>query len=93
MVYHARKELLSYFNEIRISNQQPESRYREFSRSSELFCSWRFLENFFLLKTQNKILLPNIELVFYHVRGVAPKNGPKVKKVDLETKKTTLKME
>ena len=33
---------------------------------------------------------PNIQLVFLHLGGVAPKKGPKVKKVDPETKKMTL---
>ena len=32
-------------------------------------------------------------MVFYLKRGVAPKNGPKVKKVGPNTKKTTLKLE
>ena len=30
---------------------------------------------------QDKILHPNIQLVFFHLGDVAPKNGPKVKKV------------
>ena len=41
----------------------------------------------------HKILHPNIEFAFYHLGGVAPKKGLKVKKVDPETKKTTLKLE
>ena len=32
-------------------------------------------------------------MVFFFKRGVAPKNGPKVKKVGPKTKKTTLKLE
>ena len=29
---------------------------------------------------QDKILHPNIQLLFFHLGDVAPKNGPKVKK-------------
>ena len=32
-------------------------------------------------------------MVFFSEEGVAPKNGPKVKKVGPNTKKTTLKLE
>ena len=66
---------------------------------SKIFRVWRaflFLEifgKFFFLLLQDKINFQNIELVFFSEGGVAPKNGPKVKKVGPNTKKTTLKLE
>ena len=35
---------------------------------------------------QDKILHPNIQLIFFDLRGVAPINEPKVRKVGAKTK-------
>ena len=66
--------------------------FGKFSGSGELFCSWSFF-NFFFQNVQHKIFFQSIQLVLFHIWGVGPKNDPKVKKVCLETKKTTLKLE
>ena len=49
-------------------------------------------KNFFFQNVQHKIQFQNIYF-FFSLRGVAPKNGPKLKKVGLKTGKTTLKLE
>ena len=57
--------------------------------------SFLFFEIFGSFKNvQHKILHQNIWLVFFSIRGVAPKIGPKVKKVGPKTKnkKKTLKL-
>ena len=53
-----------------------------------------FLEIFlFFFHVQHKIIFQNIQLVFFHLWGVAPKNGPKEKGGPQTNKKTTLKVE
>ena len=59
----------------------------------ELFCSWSFLENFFFSELGIEWSIRISNWFFGGGRGVAPKNGPKLEKVGLETQKITLKLE
>ena len=62
-------------------------------RDGRAFLFLEIFLNFLFQIIKHKMLFQNIWLVLFSLRGVAPKNGPKVKKVDPEPKKTTLKLE